>query len=97
MKYLFMRNSGTIMSLNRSMLPFVCGLVVGCSPQENKPTDVAAPIVQATSIQVHGPMPVVLAENMVNEALPALLACWTGGQSPCGTITVSHQGTRHGQ
>ena len=71
-------------------------LLQSCSSNSDAENEKATPLVQATSVVVQGPMPVVMAENMVKEALPNLLDCWTEGQPPCGTITVSHQGTRHG-
>ena len=78
------------------MRTILLGLLLGCSSDGDSEAETIQPLVRATSVQVTGPMPVVMAENMVKDALPALLACWADDQPPCGTITVSHQGTRHG-
>ena len=72
------------------------GLHVGCSSNQSADIPPAPPRVEVTTVHVNGPMPVIMAENMVKDALPALLACWTEDEAPCGTITVGYQNTRHG-
>ena len=84
------------MTMQSFIFPMSFALLLGCSSNSDADNEKAAPLIQATSVVVKGPMPVVTAENMVKEALPNLLDCWTEDQPPCGTIMVSHQGTRHG-
>ncbi len=58
---------------------------------------VSKPVAKVTAVRVHGPMPVIEAEQRVSESLPEVLACWQdSADPPCGTISITTGGDRHG-
>jgi len=76
-----------------------CGTSGSETPKtpETAAVTVAAPVAKVTTVRVHGPMPVITAEQKVSRALPDILACWKDSAAPpCGNISVTTGGDRHG-